>query len=375
MVEQAKKTTNDEVSEPQLKSSDPVRVWTFVILGIILLLLAWYLRADRVTPYTSQAKLHSLIIPIAPEVSGLVTSVAVKNNQIVDKGDVLFEIDVQNYRLAVQIAEAQFQAAEQAVAAAAAAVEAARASVDSAQANLVRAGQDAERLRKIRQQDAGAISLRRLESAEASFLQAQSSVAAAEANLQQALENYGSEGERNSRILQAQANLDKARRDLSLTTIRSPGRGLVTGVSIDTGNYASAGQPQMTYIAPHNFWVQADFTENNLAYIDAGDEVEMVFDVYPGKIIRGTVREMGFGVAIDDTPLGALPTIDNERDWLRDAQRFPVLIDCKLPEGEEREIIKIGSQAVAIIYTGENAFSNFLAKIYIRIISILTYAY
>jgi multidrug resistance efflux pump len=59
--------------------------------------------------------------------------------------------------------------------------------------------------------------------------------------------------------------------------------------------------------------------------------VEIAFDVYPGKVFKGTIREMSYGVAVDTAPLGSLSTIQNQRSWLREAQRFPVLIDFSLP--------------------------------------------
>jgi multidrug resistance efflux pump len=146
---------------------------------------------------------------------------------------------------------------------------------------------------------------------------------------------------------------------------------------LDKGNFAAAGASQLTFIAIDNFWIQAEFTENNLGHIKPGDTVEMVLDVFPGRIFKGTVREMGYGVAVDTAPLGALPKIENKRDWLRDAQRFPVLIDVELPlpQEETERIVKVGSQVEVIVYTGDHWISNTLAKIYIRAISILTYAY
>ena len=75
-------------------SADPVRKWTYIVLGLCLLLLVWYLRSDRVTPFTSQARVHALVVPIASEVSGTVSEVAVANNQPVQAGQKLFQIDV-----------------------------------------------------------------------------------------------------------------------------------------------------------------------------------------------------------------------------------------------------------------------------------------
>jgi len=131
----------------------------------------------------------------------------------------------------------------------------------------------------------------------------------------------------------------------------------------------------LTFIAIHNIWVQADFTENNLGHIDPGDEVAIVFDVLPGQIIRGSVREVGFGVTVDDAPLGSLPTITNDADWLCQSQRYHVLIDFELTDKQEAKLLKVGSQASVIVYTGEHRLINSLASLLIYLISILTYAY
>jgi multidrug resistance efflux pump len=240
---------------------------------------------------------------------------------------------------------------------------------------MIRADQDASRLRRIKEEDPGAISDRRLEQADSALSVAQSQLAASQANLEKAIQDLGAAGDENSRILQAQAALDQAELDLSRTTVRAPDNGLLTDVRVDRGNFAAAGAPLMTFIAIHNIWVQADFTENNLGHVDPGDKVEIVFDSMPGRVISGRVRGTGFGVALNSAPLGNLPTIENDRQWLRDAQRFPVLVEFKLEDREERLGIRVGSQASVIIYTGENWLFNFVGKIYIRVASILTYAF
>lgn len=375
MSDQADPVKPEETQTPSTPSADPVRKWTFIILGLCLLLLIWYLRSDRVTPYTSQAKLHALVVPIAPEVSGTVTSVSVSNNQHVTAGQELFQIDINHYQLAIQTADANLQAARLTLRASSAGVAAAEGSLSSARANLIREERDAIRMRNIRKEDPDAISLRRLEAAEASLAAAQGSVAAAVANLEKAIQNRGTEGETNSRIQQALAALGIARLNLNHATVRAPDDGVVTGVRLDKGNFAAAGAPQMTFIALDNIWVQADFTENNLGNIDGRDEVEIVFDMIPGKVFKGTVRDMGFGVAVDSAALGSLPTIENDRAWLRSAQRFPVLIDVQLPGLESDEKLKLGSQASVVVYTGEHWLFNAIAGVNIRLVSIFTYAY
>ena len=369
-------TTEPDAAETVTKAAmDPVRKWTLIVLGACVVLMFWYLRSDRVTPYTNQARVHALVVPIAAQVSGIVTDVEVANNEYVAADQELLQIDRNQYLLAVETAKANLQSARQATGASTANVDAARASVAAARASVVRADQDAVRLTRIKEEDPGAISVRRLEQAESALSVAQSQLAASQANIERAIQELGEAGDENSRILQAQAALDQAQLDLSRTTVLAPDNGLLTDVRVDRGNFASAGAPLMTFIAIHNIWVQADFTENNLGHVDPGDKVEIVFDSMPGRVISGRVRGTGFGVALNSAPLGNLPTIENDRQWLRDAQRFPVLVEFKLPDRNDTLSIRVGSQASVIVYTGNNWLFNFVGKIYIRVASLLTYAF
>lgn len=354
---------------------DPVRKWTLIVLGACVLLLFWYLRADRVTPFTSQARVHALVVPVASEVSGTVVDVLVSNNEEVEAGQELFRIDPDRYQLAVETAEASLQTARQATGASTANVSAAEASVESAAASRLRAEQDAVRLRRIKEEDPGAISDRRLEQAEASLSVADSQLEAARANLEKARQDLGETGDQNSRILQAQATLDQARLDLARTVVRAPAAGLITDLRLDRGNFAAAGSPQMTFIGVHDIWIQADYTENNLGHITPGDKVEIVFDAIPGSVYSGTIRSTGFGVDIASAPLGSLPTVDNNRQWLRDAQRYPVQVDFQLNDARDRQAIRVGAQASVIVYTGDNWLFNLAGKLYVRLASWLTYAY
>lgn len=368
-AEPEKPSPREEPADP-----DPVRVWTLRSIALAAVLLVLYLFADRLTPFSSQARVHALVVPIASEVSGTVVEVAVDDNQFVEAGDVLFRIDDGRYRLAVENAEASLQSARQSSGASSATVDAAAANVRSAEASLTRAQQDVERLRRIKAEDPGAISDRRVESAEAAYSVAQQQLAAARANLEKAEQNLGFEGDNNALVQQATAARDAARIDLERTVIVAPDRGLVTDVRVDSGNFAGAGVPQMTFISTRDVWIRADLTENNLGHVDPGDEVGVVFDIYPGRVFRGNVRTVGYGVAVDSAPLGALPTINNDRQWLRDAQRFPVVIDFEM-DREDMLRLRVGAQASVIVYSTDNVILNLLGRLYLRIISVLSYAY
>ncbi len=85
MTEEQAPEQIDEKTAPK-PVMDPVRKWTFIVLGAALILLVWHLISDRITPYTTQAKVHALVVPIAAQVSGNVTEVLVDDNKLVEAG-------------------------------------------------------------------------------------------------------------------------------------------------------------------------------------------------------------------------------------------------------------------------------------------------
>jgi multidrug resistance efflux pump len=213
-----------------------------------------------------------------------------------------------------------------------------------------------------------------LQSAEASLAAMRGQLSAAEAALEAARSALGSPDESNAQIQQARSALENAKLNLERTTVYAPRDGMITDLRIDQGNYAGAGTPLMTFIAIHDTWIQAELSENNLGNVDTGDRVEITFDVRPGKVFKGKVRQTGFGVQVDSNALGTLPTIDNQREWLRAEQRFPVIIDFNSGDVGVSDL-RVGSQVSVIVYTGDNAFMNLLGKVYIRLNALLSYAY
>ena len=349
-----------------------------VLAGLIVLSLLWYLMSDRYTPYTSQARVQGYVVGVAPQVAGNLTQVWVSNNQDVEKGDRLFEVDPTPYRIALARAQSDLENARRQVDAGSAAVESARASLLAAEANEVRARQDYERLRRLREDDPGTISERRLESAEAVLKQAGAQVTAAQSTIQQAIEQMGGEDPDNNAILQAaESAVEKASFDLENTLVLAPSRGMITDMRADVGNYAGTGQPVMTLIAIHDLWVDAAFTENNLGHIERGGEAEILFDSLPGRVFDGKVRSVGLGVSSgQEAPAGSLPTINNNRDWLRQAQRFPVLVGFAVDADPAlRAQLRLGGQASVIVYSEDSTVLRWLGKLYIRFMSYLSYAY
>ena len=120
--------------------------------------------------------------------------------------------------------------------------------------------------------------------------------------------------------------LEQAQLDLAFSTIVASASGYIESFSIDEGYYASAGQPLATIVSETDTWIQADMKENNLSNIKLGDPVEFSLDVAPGKVFKGKVRSIGYGVSTGNTNRGDLPSISGAQGWLRDPQRFPIIV-------------------------------------------------
>ncbi|MEF8770891.1 MAG: HlyD family secretion protein [Candidatus Accumulibacter phosphatis] len=352
------------------------RIGATVVLALIAASLLWYFAADRLTPHTTQARVQAFVVPVAAEVAGKVLAVHVRNNDEVQAGQPLFDIDPTQYRIALQRSRSDYESVQRSVNASAATVEAARASLQAAQANHVKADKDATRQETLYAEDPGAISVRRLEVAQATRIQARSQEKAAEADLRKAQEAAGESGDNNAQLRSARSAIEKAELDLAHTQVVAPGRGVVTDLRTDVGHFAQAGAAAMTLIAIHDLWINADLTENNLGNIDPGDAVAIVLDVLPGEVLKGRVRSVGGGVSSgQQAPPGTLPTIQNSRDWLRQAQRFPVAIEFDTAEAEHLGRVRPGGQAEVMVFTGDNVVMNLLGAAYVRLMSLLSYLY
>ena len=360
------------------ESAAPVKRGGLIIFVIILTSLTWYMVSDRFAPYTSQARVQGYVVGVAPKVSGLVTGIHVKDNQEVATEQLLFEIDTSQYEIALNKARSDLESAQRQLSAGDASVSSAQANLLSAKANEVKARQDLSRLARLHKDDPGTISVRRLEVSQATLEQAQAGVTAAQAAIEQAIEQKGGDDEANNAFLKsAQAAVDKAELDLGNTRVISSSRGVISNLITDVGQYATAGSPVMTLVAIHDVWIRAEYTENNLGHLKVGSPVEIVFDVLPGQVFSGEIRSIGLGISTGENQApGSLPTIENDRDWLRQSQRFPVLISFDVNQQPElRGHLRVGGQASVIAYTEGYDLVRWLGEVYIRFMSWLTYAY
>jgi len=367
-----------ETAEANESASNAVNRGGLVVGLLILLSLTWYLLADRYTPSTDQARVQGYVVGVAPQVAGVVTEVWVKNNQSVEAGDPLFQIDRTQYEIALARAKSDLENAVRQVDAGNAAVDAARANLRAALASRVKAEKDTARLERLVRDDPGTISTRRLEVSRASREQARASVVAAEADIRRAIEQMGGDDKEDNSVLKtALTAVERAELDLSRTEVRASSRGVITDLRADVGLFAGTGAPVLTLVALQDVWIRAEFTENNLGHLRRGTPVEILFDALPGRIFDGELDSIGLGISAEQAPPpGTLPTIQNDRDWLRQSQRFPVIVrfDATQDEALYRQL-RIGGQTTVIAYSEGHGLLAMLGQAYIRLLSLFAYAY
>ena len=378
--QQSSATEKPAAGEPETKSNgdagakkkDPIRRITAIVLGVCLVIMIWYIMADRLAPYTDQAKVVALVVPVVPRVSGYLTEVDVRLHSIVNENDVLFQIDPRPYELAVSLAEANFDRAAQNVGAGQATVKSAAARLGVARAQLDRAQRNFDRTQQVLEDNPGALSQADRDRAETGLAQSVERLASSEADLEKAQEQLGAVGPDNPDIRAAVASLEQAQLDLAFTTLYAPSRGVIESFNVDIGYYAQSGQPLATFISTRDVWIQADMRENNIANIKPGDRAELVLDVAPGRVIKGTVRSVGYGVGSQSgTNRGELQTVSSSQGWLRDPQRFPVIIG--IDPGEAEGLLRAGGQADIVVYTGNHHLLNAIGWMNLRIRGLLSY--
>ena len=348
-----------------------------IVLLLIVLSLVWYFVADRLTPYTSQARVQAFVVPIAAEVAGTVLKVHVKNNDEVQRGQPLFDIDPTQYKIALQRSRSDYEAIRLSVNASTASVESAKAAVQAAIASNVFAQQDATRLEQIYKEDPGAISLRRVESAQSNRIKARSQVEAAKADLIRAQETAGERGENNAQLLSARAAIEKAELDLKRTAVVAPAarfghrpahrcRAICTDRrASDDADRDSRSLDQRRHDREQPRQHQARRRSRDRARCHAGPSAE-------GPRSQRRHRHQSRQTSLQP---GTLPEVDNSRDWLRQAQRFPVAIEFDPSERERLNAIRIGGQADVLVYTGDHSFMNWLAGFFIKVTSYFSYLY
>jgi multidrug resistance efflux pump len=352
----------------------PMRKIILIALVLLLVLFAYHVLSDRYTPYSSQARVEAFLTQVAPEVAGDVLEVGVKDNGAVRKGQLLFRIDPEPYALAVRAAEANVSVALQGADVSVADIAAARAQIAKQRADLSASSQ----LGGIVSDLVGKRALAETQGirARADTAKSAADLSRAQADLRKAQANLGAPGFNNPKVRQALAALDQARLDLRNTEIRAPANGTVTNLRLAVGQYVAPGQPLLSFLERGPRWISADMRENQLGNVVPGQNVTVALDIKPGKLFRGRVHSIGWGVSQgDEAPTGQLSSMPEDQGWLRDPQRFPVRILVLPDEAKEAgiDVGRSGAQANVIIFTKDKSLMNPIGRLWIKVIALLSY--
>ncbi|MHA6205882.1 biotin/lipoyl-binding protein [Dyella soli] len=289
-----------------------------VVLALILGHLLW--RHYMYSPWTRDGRVRAEVIRIAPDVAGLVTRVAVVDNQEVKKGDVLFVIDLDRYHIALAQAEANLNAAKASARAAGANIDAVLASAAARKAEYdMRQGQAQRRqeLADVVPKEERVDARSAADTALAIWQQAQASGHQASASREQA----------EAAVVQAQVAVDRARLDLQRTEVRAPVDGYVTNLDVRVGDYAATGSPRLALIDRHSYYIYGYFEETKLPHLRVGDPVDIRL-MSGGTHLKGHITGVARGITDRDNPTGKdlLADVNPTFNWVRLAQRVPVRI-------------------------------------------------
>ncbi|TKB47336.1 HlyD family secretion protein [Ferrimonas sediminicola] len=345
------------------------RLTNGIVVAVAILFLA-HLIADRFVPSTDLGRVRAFVVPVTPQVSGVIDEILVTPNQPVARGELLARINAKDYELALEQARQNLRRAGQSLGVQTANVAAAQARVTNAEANLQNARVQSKRV--FAMVDRGVMSQAEADNAEASLTSAEAALASAQADLAKAKERLGMEGEDNTQVRSALVALEQAQLNLSRTEILAPSNGVASNFRLKEGIYASAGQPLMTFISSDDVWIEAYFRENSLGNMQPGDRVEFALDYAPGRVFSGRLGGIDYGVNWgQQEQSGKLAQVSGETGWLRQTQRFPVSV--VLDPEQARGLLRVGGQADVVVYTGDNALLNGLGWLWIRVTSWFSY--
>lgn len=290
------------------------RVLITTAIFLLAILLAWSLWQHYMhSPWTRDGRVRADVVNIAPDVSGQVVALPVRDNQLVKKGDLLMEIDPARYTLALQQAEA-------AVTARKADLDVRKAEVEARRADLNMRRAQARRRADV---DALVVSREAREDAGSQVTASQAQLEAAQAQFQGAQAQYQA----------ALSQRDTAKLNLERTKVFSPVDGYITNLSVRRGDYATAGAAKIAVIDSHSFWVYAYFEETKLPLLSIGDRAKI--QLINGASMEGHVDSIARGIYDRDNPQSRELTADVNPtfNWVRLAQRIPVRIHLdKVPE-------------------------------------------
>ena len=297
-------------------------------------------------PSTNDAYVQAHIVNIAARVSGPVIAVHIAENDYVEAGTALFDIDPSVFEATVAAAEAHYELAAQSTGANDAEVGVARSSLEEQQVALARAQRDLERATSLAASKL--ISVSEFDNATATRAEANAGVGRARADLRRALSKLGAKGARNANLRAASAALTAAKLELSFTHIVAPVAGWVSNISLREGAMIISERSQFSIVEDKHWWVEANFKETDLGRILPGLRASITIDMYPDLELEGTVDSLGAG---SGAVFSLLPPENATGNWVKVTQRFPVRIRIVTRHDDPNDLkpLRVGASATVTV--------------------------
>ncbi|WP_166365143.1 biotin/lipoyl-binding protein [Pseudomonas akapageensis] len=306
-----------------------------VTLGVVFLalVLGWYAWEYYTrSPWTRDARVRADVVTLSADVSGRIVKLLVHDNQHVEKGDLLLEIDPERYELAVLRARR--------------AVEVSRASLGQSQAAIVEVQ---AQLHQRRSEESRRSQLRQKSAiSNEEWEKAHTDVAVAEAQL---LREQANLGLAQANVQLAEAALTQSELDLQRTQVHSQVTGYVTNLLTRQGDYAMAGNALLALVDSQSFYVSGYFEETKLPRIHEGDRVRI--QLMSGERFEGVVESIAFAISDRENLPGLrlLANINPSYTWVKLAQRVPVRIRVDAQVAEQLRL-RAGTTATVTVIDG-----------------------
>jgi membrane fusion protein (multidrug efflux system) len=296
---------------------------------VALALAAYFYMSGGRYEKTEDAYVMAARTAISANVSGRVVELNVHDNQSVQRGDVLYRLDDAPFRIYVQEAEAQLATATLQIQSLKATYLQRQSDLASAQDTLAFQQSELDRQKKLIA--AGIASQSQVDRATHALDEARSRLASVQHEITGAIAQLGGdpniEPSKHPTVMQAKAALDRARLNLSYTTVTAPSDGVVTRVEqLQVGSYIAASTPVFALVSTHDIWLEANFKEDQLGHMRPGQVASVRIDSYPGRTFKGRVASVSPGTG---SQFSMLPAENATGNWVKVVQRLPVRVELQ----------------------------------------------
>jgi len=314
----------------------------WIVAAIVLVVAGFfglrYWNENRHFASTDNAYVGANQVEIASQVSGPVATVHVRDQQAVEAGAPLVDVDPAPYELALAKAKAQLELARQSASQEGAGIASAEAVLAQRRAEAANARGTYQR--NLQLMKSGFLSAQGIENSRTQLASADATVRAAEANVAQARSAAGQAGDENAAVQAANAAVKQAELDLQRTHLVAPVHGTVANLTIQAGNTVQPGVPLFVVISDREFWVDANFKETELKEIRVGQDAQIKVDMYPDHPFEGVVESLSGG---SGAAFSLLPPQNATGNWVKVTQRVPVRI--KVKDLDPAHPLRIGTTA------------------------------